>query len=169
MVQVRSYIDSDFLHIKALWEEVFPEDPPWNRAEAAIPAKLAHQPELLLVAIAGGKPVGTVLAGYDGHRGWLYALAVSPAHQRKGIGAVLVREAEDRLHALGCGKLNLQVRASTVSPSSRQRRINVRLSQRAWLASQLICGQRRRPSQRIRAEWAPLLCIGPIIIARRYT
>ncbi|HTI67922.1 MAG TPA: GNAT family acetyltransferase [Caulobacteraceae bacterium] len=112
MIEVRSYSEPDFPRIKELWEEVFPGDPPWNRAEVAIPAKLEVHPELFLVATNDGQPIGTVLAGYDGHRGWLYAAAVSPRHRRKGVGAALVREAERRLRALGCGKLNLQVRAT---------------------------------------------------------
>lgn len=112
LVEVRTYRNADFADVKALWEAVFPGDPSWNRAEVAIPAKLAVQPDLFLVACVDGQTVGTTLAGYDGHRGWLYAVAVSPAHQRKGVGTALVKEAERRLGALGCGKLNLQVRTN---------------------------------------------------------
>jgi predicted N-acetyltransferase YhbS len=99
MIEVRAYAQSDFPAVKALWEEAFPDDPPWNRAEAAIPAKMQVQPELFLVAASARQVIGTALAGYDGHRGWLYAMAVSPAHQRKGIGTLLVREAESRLRS----------------------------------------------------------------------
>jgi ribosomal protein S18 acetylase RimI-like enzyme len=112
MIEVRAYAQSDFPAVKALWEEAFPDDPPWNRAEAAIPAKMQVQPELFLVAASARQVIGTALAGYDGHRGWLYAMAVSSTHQRKGVGTLLVREAEIRLRALGCGKLNLQVRST---------------------------------------------------------
>ena len=56
--------------------------------------------------------VGTAMAGYDGHRGWLYSVAVKSSRQRSGIGAMLVNEAEQRLKSLGCGKINLQVRSS---------------------------------------------------------
>ena len=52
------------------------------------------------------------MAGYDGHRGWLYAIAVLSGHRARGIGARLVREAEQRLHELGCRKINLQVRST---------------------------------------------------------
>lgn len=52
------------------------------------------------------------MAGYDGHRGWLYAVAVLKSHQRQGIGRALIQEAERRLAALGCSKINLQIRAS---------------------------------------------------------
>jgi ribosomal protein S18 acetylase RimI-like enzyme len=109
---VVTYADGHSEGMKALWQDAFPDDPPWNDASVAIPAKIAIQPELLLVAVDGGRVVGSVMAGYDGHRGWLYGMAVLGSHQRHGIGTALVREAEKRLLALGCGKINLQVRAS---------------------------------------------------------
>lgn len=56
--------------------------------------------------------LGTILAGYDGHRGWLYKLAVHPQARRCGIGEKLVHKAEQALAARGCSKVNLQVRAS---------------------------------------------------------
>src|SRR5690606_34749784 len=95
----------------ALWRACFPGDPPHNSAAAAIPAKLEVQPELFLVAEEEGRVIGTAMAGWDGHRGWLYAVAVDPARRRGGVGRALVRAAEARLAALGCGKVNLQVRA----------------------------------------------------------
>jgi ribosomal protein S18 acetylase RimI-like enzyme len=112
MLSIGPYRDDHFVGVKTLWEQVFPSDPPWNRAEAAIPPKLAHQPELFLVAADGDSVVGTVMAGYDGHRGWIYALAVAPEYRRLGIASLLLTEAESRLQALGCAKINLQVRAS---------------------------------------------------------
>jgi len=111
MIHIRAYAAPDFEGVRALWEEVFPNDPPWNRAELAIPEKLKVQPELFLVAEAEGDIVGTAMAGYDGHRGWLYTIAVAPAHQRAGIGSRLLVAVEEKLTALGCGKINLQIRA----------------------------------------------------------
>ena len=112
-IPIRAYRAEDFAAVDALWREAFPDDPPWNAAAVSIPAKLAVQPELLLVADDGGQVVGTIMAGYDGHRGWLYAAAVRASHQRRGIGTALVRAAEERLRARGCHKINLQVRASS--------------------------------------------------------
>src|SRR5262249_52532966 len=60
----------------------------------------------------GGELAGTMLAGYDGHRGWLYRVAVRPRHQRHGVGTALVRHAEAELLRLGCPKINLQVRGT---------------------------------------------------------
>ena len=104
------YAPAHFAGVKALWEDCFPSDPPWNRAEVSIPAKLAVQPELFLVALAGGEVIGSAMAGYDGHRGWLYSVAVLSSHRRVGVGAALVHAAEERLKALGCAKINLQIR-----------------------------------------------------------
>jgi ribosomal protein S18 acetylase RimI-like enzyme len=109
---IEPYRAGHFADVSALWREAFPDDPPWNAAEIAIPAKLAVQPELFLVALDGTRTIGSIMAGYDGHRGWLYAVAVRASHRRRGIGAALVRAAEERLHALGCRKVNLQVRAT---------------------------------------------------------
>jgi ribosomal protein S18 acetylase RimI-like enzyme len=108
---VRSYLPGDFAGVDRLWTEAFPDDPPQNRAGVAIPAKLAVQPELFLVAADADEVVGTVMAGYDGHRGWLYSVAVRPTRQRATIGSALVAEAEARLRGLGCQKINLQVRS----------------------------------------------------------
>ena len=100
-----------FAGVKALWEACFPGDPPRNRAEAAIPAKLAQGDGLFFIAEGpGGEVQATVMAGYDGHRGWLYAVAVDPALRQCGIGRVLVEHACTELAARGCGKVNLQVR-----------------------------------------------------------
>lgn len=111
-MEIRQYEASDFDGVEALWLEAFPNDPPWNHAKYAVPAKLAFQPDLLLVAVAGHDVTGSVMAGYDGHRGWLYFVAVREKDRRGGLGTALVRQAEQALHALGCSKVNLQVRAT---------------------------------------------------------
>ena len=105
------YSAAHFDGVDRLWRTVFSGDPPRNRAGLAIPAKLALDDGLFLIAEDGGGGVlGTIMAGYDGHRGWLYAVAVDPAAQRGGIGSALVREALARLARLGCSKVNLQIR-----------------------------------------------------------
>ena len=110
-MSVRPYRPEDFVGVKALWKACFPDDPPRNRAEAAIPAKLAQGDGLFFVAEgSSGEVQGTVMAGYDGHRGWLYAVAVDPKHRQRGIGRALVEHACAELAARGCGKVNLQVR-----------------------------------------------------------
>ena len=83
---------------------------PWNNPYQDISRKLRVQPELFLVAADAGDLVGTVMAGYDGHRGWLYYLASDPSRRGEGIARALVDEAEERLVALGCPKVQLMVR-----------------------------------------------------------
>jgi ribosomal protein S18 acetylase RimI-like enzyme len=115
ITEINTYRENLFGGVSILWREAFPNDPPWNAADVAIPSKIAFQPELFLVAHDNGRVVGSVMAGYDGHRGWIYAVAVLNSYQRQGIGTALVREAESRLASLGCNKINLQVRAANAA------------------------------------------------------
>jgi len=107
---IAPYEKVHFAGLKALWEDVFPDDPPRDYAEISVPAKAAEHPELFLLALDDDRVIGSVMAGYDGHRGWLYRVAVAKSHRHQGVGAALIREAEKRLWALGCVKINLQVR-----------------------------------------------------------
>jgi ribosomal protein S18 acetylase RimI-like enzyme len=110
MVSITRYDDA--LHrasVIELWRAVFAYTQPHNDPALAIDRKLAADDGLFFVALQGGSVAGTVMAGYDGHRGWLYAVAVQTAHQRQGIGAALVRHAEAALAARGCLKINLQI------------------------------------------------------------
>ena len=110
-MRIVSYRSEHFAGVAALWEACFPDDPPRNRAAAAIPAKLAENDGLFFVAEGpAGEVQGTAMAGYDGHRGWLYAVAVNPQLRQRGIGRALVEHACADLAARGCGKVNLQVR-----------------------------------------------------------
>jgi ribosomal protein S18 acetylase RimI-like enzyme len=109
MPTISKYGDEHFTGVEALWQEAFPNDAPWNKASTAIAEKMRFQPDLMLVALEGPRVVGSVMAGYEGHRGWISRLAVLQAHRRKGIGQALLSEAEKRLAALGCIKVNLQV------------------------------------------------------------
>ena len=110
--EIRPFLESDETAVAALWREVFPDAPPRNHPETDMERKLAVQRELFLVAVLGSDIVGTAMAGYDGHRGWVYYVAVSPVHRGQGIGTALMKRAEERLVGLGCPKLNLQVRSS---------------------------------------------------------
>ena len=115
MPSIVAYHERHFHGVTRLWQEAFPNDPPWNAAETAIPAKLKVQPDLFLVAVEEEVVVGSIMAGYDGHRGWLYAVAVGQAHRRQGLGTALVRQAENLLIARGCKKINLQVRSGNIA------------------------------------------------------
>ena len=111
-MEIRPYSEADKTAVIALWREIFPDAPPWNDPEADIHRKLRVQRELFLVATLRSELVGTAMAGYDGHRGWVYYVAVSPRHRRKGIGRNLMSTLEGRLTQMGCSKVNLQVRGS---------------------------------------------------------
>ena len=88
---------------------------PQNDPVEDIKKKLAFQPELFFVAFSDGKLVGSVMAGYEGHRGWLNYLAVLPSYQKRGYGRRLVERAIAELKRLGCLKLNVQIRESNAS------------------------------------------------------
>jgi len=85
---------------------------PWNDPKTDIALKLDFQPELLLVGTLNNSVVATVMVGYEGHRGWINYLAVSPEYQRQGIGRRMMEEAESKLREIGCPKISLQIRTS---------------------------------------------------------
>jgi len=96
----------------------------WNKCDLIVPRndplediqkKLDFQPELFFIALLKNEVIGSVMAGYDGHRGWLYYLAVLPEYQKRGYGRQLVEKAVNELRKLGCLKVNLQVRTSNTS------------------------------------------------------
>jgi ribosomal protein S18 acetylase RimI-like enzyme len=106
---IRPFEKSDESAVVALWRAAGLTRP-WNDPHADIRRKQSVQPELFLVGEVDREIVATAMAGYDGHRGSVYYLAVSPAHQRCGYGRAVMAEIERRLEALGCPKLNLMVR-----------------------------------------------------------
>ncbi|UCC79960.1 MAG: GNAT family acetyltransferase [Candidatus Zixiibacteriota bacterium] len=111
-LQIRPYLEKDQRGVAALWREVFPDNSPWNVPEEDIARKLNVQRELFLVAEIEGEIAGTAMAGFDGHRGWVYYVAVREKYRKQGIGGTLMERVEKDLKAIGCTKLNLQVRSS---------------------------------------------------------
>ncbi len=110
-MQIRPYRPSDESALIALWHACGLVRS-WNDPRKDIRRKLTVQPELFLVGTIGAKLVASVMAGYDGHRGWVNYLAVDPAHRKAGLGRELMEKVEHELKAMGCPKLNLQVRTS---------------------------------------------------------
>lgn len=111
---VRSFRKSDTQTVIKLWQAcglVVPQ----NNPLCDIERKLRVDPDLLLVGELDETIVATVMVGYEGHRGWINYLAVSPAHQRKGFATTMMREAERLLLARGCPKINLQVRETNAA------------------------------------------------------
>lgn len=111
---IRSFQISDEPDVIDLWHHcnlVVPQNDP----KKDIDKKLQVQPELFFVGVIFNRIVSTVMTGYDGHRGWIYYLAVDPDFQQNGIGRNMVEKAEMKLRKLGCQKINLQVRNSNKS------------------------------------------------------
>lgn len=108
---IREFQESDRGALIDLWNIVFPDDPPHNEPSIVIEKKLAVD-GLIFVAEHHGKLIGACMAGYDGHRGWLYAVAVRKDQRRSGTGAALVKYAMQSLKEIGCIKVNLQIRST---------------------------------------------------------
>ena len=85
---------------------------PWNDPLKDIERKLKVDPDLFLVGELNGEIVASVMGGYEGHRGWINYLAVSPHHQRKGYGRLIMEAVELAIAQKGCPKINLQIRAA---------------------------------------------------------
>ena len=110
-LSIRAFEEKDQEAVVELWQRCGLVVP-WNDPRRDIARKLSVQREGFLVAEEDGALVGSVMAGYDGHRGWLNLLAVAPELQRRGVGRALVERAQQVLGEMGCPKINLQVRAS---------------------------------------------------------
>ena len=110
-IVIRPYQASDEAYVIELWQRC-KLVVPWNDPKQDILRKVAFQPHLFWVGTMDAVIVATVMAGYEGHRGWINYLAVAPEYQRRGIGRRMLHVAEDELRKLGCPKINLQVRSS---------------------------------------------------------
>ena len=108
---VRSFQPPDEAAVVALWARCDLVRP-WNDPRKDIARKMQVDPDLFLVGALEGEIVAVVMAGYEGHRGWINYLGVIPDLRRRGVGRLLMQEAEIRLRERGCPKINLQVRTS---------------------------------------------------------
>jgi ribosomal protein S18 acetylase RimI-like enzyme len=110
-MHIRPFQPDDETAVIALWQRsglVVPRNDPARD----IALKRAWQPDLFLVGELDDRVVASVMAGYEGHRGWINYLAVDPDARRRGFGRLMMSAAEKALRALGCPKINLQVRTS---------------------------------------------------------
>ncbi len=113
-----------------LWETVFGYEAAHNKPSLVIDKKLVAEDDLLFLALLENRVVGTIMAGYDGHRGWLYSVAVCPQHRLLGIGTLLIRHAEQALATLGCLKINLQIVAGNEQVTSFYRTLGYKIEER---------------------------------------
>ena len=110
-MEIRKYIESDRTNLIELWETCGLTRP-WNDPNKDIDRKVSFQPDLFLVGIVNSLIIASAMAGYDGHRGSVFYLAVHPDYQSKGYGKILMTHIENALEKIGCPKLNIVVRSS---------------------------------------------------------
>lgn len=108
-MEIRIFRQDDFEEVITLWDRCDLLRP-WNDPERDIERKLHHDPDLFLVAEVGGEIVGSLMGGYDGHRGSAYYLGVHPDYRGRGIANALLSRLEKKLIARGCPKINIMVR-----------------------------------------------------------
>jgi uncharacterized protein len=105
---IREAMVADAPRLMELWTATRIHFRPW-KVEWELASVLSRDPGLVLVEEADREIAGSVFGTFDGRRGWVNRLAVSPAHQGRGIGARLLAELERRLIAKGCPRVNLLV------------------------------------------------------------
>src|SRR5271155_2364286 len=109
-LHIRPYRPDDEATVLSLWTEcnlIVPH----NNPRKDMLRKLRVNPEWFLIGELEDKVVASCMAGYEGHRGWINYLAVSPHVQRRGIASRMMEEAEKLLRQAGCPKINLQIRS----------------------------------------------------------
>jgi ribosomal protein S18 acetylase RimI-like enzyme len=136
-MRIRVFERADEAAVVGLWQACGLTRP-WNDPHKDIARKLAVQPELFLVGVADGAVMASVMAGYEGHRGWMNYLAVAPRFRGRGFGRTLVEYVERLLLERGCPKINLQVRASNPAAVAFYRRLGYAQDESISLGKRLI-------------------------------
>jgi ribosomal protein S18 acetylase RimI-like enzyme len=154
-MKIRAFRPGDEAAVIALWQECGLTRP-WNDPRADITRKLAEQPELFLVGTVGAELVATAMVGFDGHRGWVYYLAVAPGRRKQSYGRALMQEAERLLMERGCPKLNLHVRTSNAGVVEFYRKLGYVRDEVISLGKRLIHDQAPSPSAGRTARSKPL-------------
>jgi ribosomal protein S18 acetylase RimI-like enzyme len=136
-MHIRTFRAADESAVVALWDECRLTRP-WNDPHKDIARKLAVQSELFLVGVVDEAVIASVMAGYEGHRGWMNYLAVTPRFRGRGYGRALVDHVERLLLERGCPKVNLQVRASNPDALAFYRRLGYVQDESISLGKRLI-------------------------------
>ena len=134
--EIRKYREADRDAVIALWREVFEYDSPHSEPSGSLDRKLAVD-DLLLVASQDRRVIGTVMGGYDGHRGWIYSLAVENERRHQGVATALMTRMEADLRALGCLKVNLQVMPSNQGVIDFYERLGFAVEERVSMGKRL--------------------------------
>jgi ribosomal protein S18 acetylase RimI-like enzyme len=136
-VNIRPFEAADEPAVVALWKEC-ELTRPWNDPHKDIARKLKVQPELFLVGTIGGAVMASVMAGYEGHRGWVNYLAVAQKFRGRGHARALMQRVEALLLERGCPKLNLMVRTSNAGALAFYRRLGYAQDEAVPLGKRLI-------------------------------
>ena len=139
-MEIRVFKQEDYEEVLTLWERCDLLRP-WNDPELDIERKLNHDPELFLVAEVSGEVVGSVMGGYDGHRGSAYYLGVHPEYRGRGIANALMNRLEQKLIARGCPKIQLMVRAENDAVISMYEKLDYEVIESISLGKRLIVDQ----------------------------
>jgi ribosomal protein S18 acetylase RimI-like enzyme len=127
-LKIRPFEERDRDTVKALWRAAFAEFP--DDPDDTINFCLRSGNGALFVGVLGEAVVATVLAGHDGHRGWLYHVATAPEHRSRGYGRNMVAHAEAHLTAQGVPKVNLQIRTGNAAVQGFYERLGYTLEPR---------------------------------------
>ncbi|MGD8353864.1 MAG: GNAT family acetyltransferase [Pseudomonadota bacterium] len=114
---------------------------PWNDPGKDIDRVLADKSGRIFLLLENGRLTGSVMAGFDGHRGWVYYLAVDPGDRQKGRGRRLMDHSEDYLRSIGCPKLNLMIRNSNLGAAGFYSRLGYLRDDVAVMSKKLIRDQ----------------------------
>jgi ribosomal protein S18 acetylase RimI-like enzyme len=136
-MEIRPYRPADEDAVVALWHECGLTRP-WNDPHKDIARKLTEQPELFLVGTVDSRLVASAMVGFDGHRGWVYYLAVATAHRQLAHGRALMQEAERLLIERGCPKINLLVRSTNTGVIDFYKRLGYAQDEAVSLGKRLI-------------------------------
>ena len=113
-MEIRVFVEADTDAVIDLWN-LADLTHPNNDSSLDIKRKMNDSPWGFLVAMDGKTIIGSIMVGYDGHRGWINYLACHPNHRRRGVAKSLMNEAKKLLIERGCPKINLQVRSGNES------------------------------------------------------
>ena len=130
----RDFMADDTESVVGLWH-VCGLTRPWNDPHKDIARKLTDRNGAFWVVEDAGDIIATVMIGYDGHRGTINYLAVTPAAQEQGIGGELMRRAEAYLIDLGCPKVSFCVRKDNLPVLSFYDRLGYEIDDVHFLAS----------------------------------
>nr|WP_298688775.1 GNAT family acetyltransferase [uncultured Dongia sp.] len=136
-MQIRTYRESDEEAVVALWHTCGLTRP-WNDPRKDIARKLTVQRELFLIGEIEGQLVGSVMAGFEGHRGWVNYLAVLPEVRGRGYGSTLMTAVEKKFVEHGCPKVNLLVRTTNTAVLEFYRRLGYAADDAVPLGKRLI-------------------------------